>query len=153
MGKKKTKTQQTQTNSYQYMAPPDTADTSAYRNSINQAYDTPDPSIAYNFGAQRNKLMDRYQENPFGADYSPEVRDAAKYSGMNDLDQMQGQAYREDSFNRKNAKVGALGGIAGLTAPQLAQTGGTMSGTTTQSGGMLGQILGAGAGIGQAALM
>jgi hypothetical protein len=152
MGKKKQKTQQTQTNTYQYMAPPSTPDTDAYRNSINQAYDTPDPSIAYNFGAQRNKMMDRYQ-NPFGADYSPEVNDAVKYSGQNDLDQAQGAAYREDSFNRKNAKVGALGGLAGMTAPQLAQTGGTMSGTTTQSGGMLGQLIGAGAGIGSAALL
>jgi hypothetical protein len=153
MGKKKTKTDQRTTNTYNYMAPPDTADTSAYRDSINKAYDTPDPSIGYSFAGARQRVGDRYGANPFGADYSPEVADAARYSGISDLDQAQGQAYREDAFNRKNAKVGALGGIAGLTAPQLVQTGGTMTGTQTQSGGMLGQILGAGAGIGSAALM
>ncbi len=152
MGKKKTKQQQQTTNTYQYMAPPDTKDTNAYRDSINQAYDTPDPTIAYSFANARSRVKDRY-DNPFGADYSPEVADAAKYSGQNELDQGQGAALQADAYNRKNAKVGALGGIAGLTAPQLAQTGGSMTGTTTQSGGMLGQLIGAGASIGSAALM
>lgn len=134
------------------MPPPDTRDTTAYRDSINNAYDTADPSIAYSFNNQRNKIKDRY-DNPFGADYSPEVADAAKYAGTNELDQAQGAALQADAFNRKNAKVSALGGVAGLTAPNLVQTGGTMNGTTTQSGGMLGSILGAGASIGSAALL
>ena len=152
MSKKKTKTQQTQTNTYAYQAPPDTKDTQAYRDSISQAYDTADPTIAYSFNNARNHVKDRY-DNPFGANYSAEAADAAKYAGINELDQGQGAALQADAYNRKNAKVAALGGVAGLTAPQLVQTGGTMNGTTTQSGGMLGQILGAGAGIGSAALM
>jgi hypothetical protein len=81
------------------------------------------------------------------------VADAAKFAGTNELDQAQGAALQSDAYNRKNAKVAALGGVAGLTAPQLVQTGGSMTGTTTQSGGMLGQILGAGASIGSAAIM
>jgi hypothetical protein len=153
MGKKKVKTTQQTANTYGFQTPPSTPDTSAYRDQINKAYDSPDPSIGYSFAGARQRIGDRYGNNPFGADYSPEVRDAAQYAGVSDLDQAQGQALREDSFNRKNAKVGALGGLAGLTAPQLVQTGGTMTGTQTQSGGMLGQILGAGAGIGSAALM
>lgn len=132
------------------MAPSDTRDTTAYRDSINHAYDTADPTIAYSFNNARNNLKDRYS-NPFGANYSAEATDAAKYAGMNELDQGQGAALQADAFNRKNAKVGALGGIAGLTAPTLVQTGGTQN--TTQSGGLFGQILGAAAGVGSAALM
>jgi hypothetical protein len=146
--KKKTKT--TTTNSYGWQQNPGSADIDALRKQVGSSFDTPDPSIAYNFGAQRNKMMDRYQ-NPFGADYSPEVNDAVKYSGQNELDQMQGQAYREDAFNRKSGKINAMGSLAALTGPQLTQTGGTSN--TVQSTPMWGQILGAGAGIGQAALM
>ena len=148
MGKKKQKT--VQTNTYGWQTPPETADTGAYRSAVNNAYDTPDPSIAYSFNSARQRLKDRF-DNPFGANYSPEVADAAKYAGTNELDQQQGAALQADAYNRKNAKVAGLAGVAGMTAPQLVQTGGTSN--TTQSSGLLGQILGAGASIGSAAIM
>jgi len=148
MGKKKQKT--TTQNTYSYQKPPDTADISALRNQINSAYDTPDSGIGYSFGKARQRVENRFG-SPFGADYSPEVREAIKYNDISELDAAQGAAYNQDAMQRRMAKTGALSGLAGLTAPQLVQTGGTQ--TSVQSGGMLGQIIGAGAGLGQAALM
>lgn len=148
MSKKKQKTEQT--NTYGYMTPSNTPDINAYRDTVNTAYDTPDPNIPFAFAQARDQANNRF-DNPFGADYSPEVRDAAKYANNNSLDQAQGQALREDTFNRKIGKVGAQGALAGLTAPQLVQTGGNS--TTTQSGGLAQQLIGAGASIGSAAIM
>jgi hypothetical protein len=151
MGKKKTKT--TSTNTYGWQQNPGSADQDAYRASINSAYDTPDASIPFAFNNARESVKNRYS-NPFGADYSPEVADAARYSGMNELNQAQGQAVREDAFNRKQGKTAALGGLAQMTGPQLVQTGGTQN--TTQSNGImgvLGPIMQAGASLGGAALM
>jgi hypothetical protein len=147
MGKKKTK-QETK-NTYNYMTPPSTPDTSAYREQIAKSYDTPDPSIPYAFSNARNQIKDRFS-NPFGADYSSEVQDAAKYAGNSALDQAQGQAMREDQFNRANAKVSAQGGLAGLTAPNLVQTGGTQ--VLTKPGFGWGDALGMGASVGTALL-
>lgn len=152
MSKKKQSTVQNQTNTYGWQTPPSTADTNAYRDAVNTSYDKADPTIGYAYDQQRSHLMDRY-DNPFSANYSPEARDAAQYAGVNDLNQQQGAALQADAFNRKQAKVGGLAGVAGMTAPVLTQTGGNMNSTTTQSGGLLGSILGAAAGVGQAALM
>lgn len=147
----KKKTEQTQTNTYGWQQNPGSADIDTLRNQINQSYDTADPGIAYAFNNQRNNIKNRF-DNPFGADYSPEARDAATYAGQNDLDQAQGAAYQMDAFNRKNQKVAALGGLASQTAPQLTQTGGT--GTTIQSSPFnWGGLLNAGASVGSAALL
>jgi len=86
--------------------------------------------------------------SPFGADYSPEVREAQQYNDINNIDQMQGEANRMDSFNRKQGKTQAYGSLASMTAPVLTGTGGT----TVQSQSMLPQIIGAGAQLGSAAL-
>lgn len=132
MGKKKKTTQnQTSTNTYGWQTHPGSADINNLRNQINTAYDTPDSSIPYAFNQQRAQLMDRY-DNPFGANYSPEVRDAARYRGTEELNQAQGQAYRDDAQFRKQAKLAAFGNLAGMTSPVLTQTGGTMQGTTIQ---------------------
>lgn len=129
--KKKTTQNQTSTNTYGWQQNPGSADIDRLRSQINTAYDTPDSSIPYAFNSQRAQLMDRY-DNPFGADYSPEVRDAVRYRGTQDLNQAQGQAYRDDAQYRKQAKVAAFGNLAGMTAPTLTQIGGSMQGTTTQ---------------------
>ena len=147
--KKKTETQQT--NTYGYQPGAQSADIDALRNQINSSYNQSDPGIAYSFNNQRKNLQNRF-DNPFGANYSPEAADAAKYAGTNDLDQAQGAAYQMDAFNRKNQKVAALGGLASQTAPVLTQTGG--SGTTTQTTPFnWGGILNAGSSIGSAALL
>lgn len=148
MGKKKTT--QTQQNTYQYMTPTETPDIANLRAQIGQSYDTADPSIGYHYGKRREQAQNRFA-NPFGPNYSPEVIAAQRYNDLNEIDQEQGIAQRMDVFNRRQAKVGALGGLASQTAPQLVGTG--SSGTTTQSGSPWGAIIGAGAQIGQAALM
>jgi tRNA A37 N6-isopentenylltransferase MiaA len=130
----KSKSKSKTTNTYAYQAPPQTQQMQQYGQSINDAYDTPDPSIGYQFASARGRIDDRF-DNPFGQDYSPEVQDAMKYSGHQQLDQAQGQAYREDAFRRKEGKLGHQAAYAGMTAPQLVQTGGTFQGSQSQPWG------------------
>lgn len=147
---RKSKTQTTQTNTYGWMTPTDTADTIALREQINKAYDTPDPTIPYSFARRREGVQNRFG-NPYGPNYSPEVMDAIRYNDLNDLDQEQGAAMRLDRFNRRQAKTAALAGLASHTAPRLVQTGG--SGTTvSQQPFNWGGLIGAGANIGMAAI-
>jgi hypothetical protein len=89
-------------------------------------------------------------DNPFGPNFSPEVSDAIKYSENQNIDQMQGQAGREDAFNRKNAKVSAKMTNAALHAPTLTQTGGSMQGSQTAALGPA--LIGAAGAIGGGAL-
>lgn len=148
-----TKTTQTQSNSFGYMTPPTSSAQAAYDQHVAKAYDTPDPTIPFTFGNMKQNVGNRL-DNPFGFNYSPEVSDAIKYSQNNQIDQMHGQASREDLFNRNAAKTQALAGSAAGHAPQLIQTGGT--GTTVQSQGIGSLLMGglnAGASLGSAAMM
>lgn len=142
--KKKT----TQTQTYGWQQNPGSADITKYRDEIGKAYDTADPTIPYTHARMRESAKNRFG-SPFGADYSPEVREAQQYNDLNEIDQMQGEANRIDSFNRKQGKAQAYGSLAGMTAPQLTGTGGT----SVQSQSMLPQIIGAGASLGSSALM
>ena len=120
-----------QTMTYGSVAPVDTQDTIALRNQINKAYDTPDASIPYSSARQREAVGNRFG-GMYGANYSPEVQDAIRYSATNDIDQEQGAAVRLDSFNRRQAKTAALGGLAQQTGSRVVQTGGSGTGTQTQ---------------------
>lgn len=111
------------TNQYDYKSPPSWAGMDAFNANLS-AFDTADPSISYNFANQRSAANNRIS-NPFGPGISPEVADAMKYQSNEQLNQGQGQALREDSFNRRNAKQSALATGAALTAPSLVQTAGT----------------------------
>lgn len=130
--KKKTES----TNTYAQIVPQETQDTTALRNQINTAYDTPDPSIPYAYSRQREAAKNRFG-SPFGANYSPEVREAQQYNDINNIDQEQGAATRLDTFNRRQAKTGALAGLAGQTAPRIVQSGGTQTSTTPFNFGSL----------------
>ena len=130
--KSKSTSKQQQTNTYGHIQTPITAQQQAFDDHIKTAYDQADPNIPYQFNNAREALNNRF-DNPFGADISPEVRDAVKYEQGNFIDQAQGQAAREDSFNRKQAKTGALATSAGMVAPQLVQTGGSSIGSGTQT--------------------
>lgn len=143
----KGKTQQQTTNTYGFQSPPSWGGLEDFDKSISEAYDTADPSIPYTFANMRNNVNSRLS-NPFGPNYSPEVADAMKYSETQNIDQMQGQAMREDSFNRKNAKVTAKATKAGMTAPILTQTGGSMTGSQTTPWGpaVIGAVGAVGAG-------
>lgn len=140
MSSKKTTTS---TNTYGWQTPTDTADTIALRNQINTAYDTPDATIPYAFARRREAAKNRFG-SPFGANYSPEVREAQKYNDINELDQEQGVANRMDSFNRRQGKTAALAGLSGQTQSRLVQTGGTQ---VVQTPFNWGGLLSAGAGI------
>lgn len=154
MGKTKTKTNQTSTNTYGWQTAPTTQAQQSFDTYVKDAFETPDPSIGYQFGKMRENIKNRV-DNPFGHNYSPEVQEALQYSGENELDQQQGQALREDASTRKQLKLGGLGASAAAHAPVLTQTGGTMQGTQTQSqpwGNYLMGGISAGAQLGSAAL-
>lgn len=144
----KSKTTSSNTNSYGSIAPTDTADVIALRKQIDSAYDTPDPTIPYSFARRREAVANRFG-SPFGADYSPEVREASKYNDLNELDQEQGMANRMDTFNRRNAKTQAMSGLANQTGSRIVQTGGQGS-STQYTPFNYGNLISAGAQVGSA---
>lgn len=142
------KKKSTQTQTYGWQQNPGSTDITKYREEIGKAYDNPDPTIPFEFSRRREQANNRFG-SPFGAEYSPEVREAQRYNDINAIDQEQGQANRIDSYNRKQGKAQAYGSLAGMTAPQLTGTGGT----SVQSTPMLGSIIGAGTSLAGSALM
>jgi hypothetical protein len=163
MSKKKQQTQQTQntnfqnTNSYGWLNAPETDDIKAVRDFKFAA----DPHIGYSFGNARNQLASSFA-NPLGGVYSPNMRDSILRSGNADLSQREAQAYSEANQGLQGQQFAQKGLVAGLTAPRMVQTGSSGSGassgnsTTTQSGGLLGDLLlasmsGAGQGMSAAA--
>lgn len=144
MGKKKT----TQTNTYSHVAPPETADVSALRN----MKATADPSIPFQYAKMKQSMENSYR-NPLGSATNPATMEAMSRATSQGLAQDQAQAQRESQFQADQANYNRQAAIAGMTAPQLVQTGGTQ----TQSGGfwsgLLQQGIGAGASLGSAALM
>ncbi len=152
MNKKKTtqNTNQTQsynnTSSYGWQAPPDTADVQALRNFQFSA----DPSVGYAFGSAKSAIGNSFN-NPLGGVYSPQMRDAILRGSLSDLAMKESQAKTEANQALQGQQFGQRAAVAGLTAPRLVQTGGsgtsagTGTGTTTQSGGLLGDLLVGGA--------
>lgn len=152
--KSKQQTQQRSTNTYGYMNRPTTQADIELDEAINHAFNTPDPTISYSAANQHEALNNRFSDM-FGTNYSPEVKDAIKYTEGQNINQATGQAYREDSQNRNLGKLGAKAAVADARAPQLVQTGGTFQGTTTTNPGVGGLIMGglsAGAQLGSAAM-
>jgi hypothetical protein len=74
------------------------------------------------------------------------VRDAGLRTGEMDLAQQQAQANRASQYDVNNQSLNKETALAGLTKNNLVQTGGT----TTNSGGFLGDLLLATAGGGSA---
>lgn len=131
MKQKKTNQTQTTRNTYQYMTTPGSADIDALRQNISRLGNI-DPSIQYEAGLAKQNIENRFN-NPFGANYSPEVQDAIRYNQGQQIDQRAGVMVRDDRRRAQLAQISAQGGLAQLTAPQLVQSGGTMQGTMTQS--------------------
>lgn len=168
MTKKKTTTQQTQTqnhnqattsnqsfnntNVYDWLNPPDNDDVRAVRGFQFQV----DPSIGYAFGSARNQIANSFS-SPIGGYYSPQIKDRVLRSSLSDLAQREGQIRSEANNNLQGQRFNQAVTVAGMTAPRLVQTGssgsstgtGTSSGTgsssgsgtTTQSGGLLEAML------------
>ncbi len=97
-----------------------------------------DPTIAANFGAQKQDL-ERSFVSPTGSYSTPELREQMMRSGIQEIGQNQAVATRADQYNQNQQKLGQLGQIAGLSAPEFAKT----KETQKQGGGFWGQLAGA----------
>jgi len=136
MGKRKTTQQSTQTNTYAYQTPPETADVTALRGMKAQV----DPSIPYRYAKGREEY-DNSWKNPLGSATSPAVREAASRVTNQRLAMDEGNTMSAAQNEADNTNFSRQAAIAGMTAPQLVQTGGTMNGTTTQTGGFWSGLL------------
>jgi hypothetical protein len=160
MSKKKTKTDQTQsqnyanTNTYSQIAPEDTADIKAFRDFRPQT----DPGLAAQYGNAKNQLTSSFN-NPLGGYATAGMRDAQQRTGLRNLNQDESQAFRSGAYDQNQQRLGQVSSLAALTAPRLVQSGssgsGNMTGSSTQvqSGDLLGQLIGAGSQVGSAALL
>lgn len=75
-----------------------------------------------------------------GAYYSPQARDQALRSGNERLGQQEGQAFREGQYDVNKLNYSRDLAVAGMSAPQLVQTGSSGTQTGTQSGTQQGTI-------------
>lgn len=158
-GSKQKQTQQQQqsfsnTNTYGWMTPPDTADVGAMRDFKFEQ----DPRLSYSFARAAQRLGDTYN-NPMGGYTTPQLRDARLRAGYEDLAQEEGQAVREDSYARQGLDYARKVDVAGMTQPRLAQTSssgnssGTSSGTIQQTQSPLNSIIQGGSAISSALIM
>lgn len=153
-------------NTFDFLTPPDTEDIRRQRGFQFQH----DPRVGNAFSRQRRMLHESYG-NPFGANTTQSLRDAALRAGDEDSAQNEAQAYREESHGLQGLQYGQLSDVANLTRPQLVQTGqsgtshedshatgtssGTASGTgtTTQSQPLLPGLIQGASGVGSALIM
>lgn len=151
MGSKKTTT--TQQNQYGWQQMPDNPDIAALRAEVNKPIQV-DPSLQYIY-ANRKKDLESDITNPFGnaSQYSPEMQNAMRYAGRNEIDQQYGQASKEAYSAAEQNKMNQRYALAGLTAPQLVQTGGTTIQKKPYNwGSLFGQLIGGGQQLGSAAI-
>lgn len=139
-------TTQTQANTYSQVVPQNTPDIDAFRKWEPQV----DPGIGYQYARARDDLKDTY-DNPLGAYTTPAVKEAALRSGLKDLNQQEGQAFRAGEYDVNAQKLGQLGGVAELTAPRIVQSGSTGS-QTTPGQSIWPTIISSAAGVGASAL-
>lgn len=117
------------TNTYDWMKPPETADVQALRD----FKFTADPRIGYTYGNARNQAANSLN-NPLGGNYSPQMRDQILRSTLSDLSQREGQAYSEANQGLQGAQYGQRAALAAITAPRLTQTGSSGVGSGSSSG-------------------
>jgi hypothetical protein len=89
-----------------------------------------DPGLHAQYGKLRSKLKSGFN-NPLGANYSPEVRDAIIRSGEERLGRDEAEAYRGGQYDANRLGYSRDVTVAGMSQPQLVQTGGTTSGTSS----------------------
>jgi len=143
----KKKKEQTQTNSYQYLTPPSTPATTQLQSMV-QSPTQIDPSIPYSYGREREDYQNTFQ-NPLGAYTSPAVRDAAQRVMGERLSEGESAAEQSSRLASQGQAFGQQATVAGLTAPQLVQSGAIS--VTREPFDWLGAI-GTGASVGAAAL-
>lgn len=142
---KTTQTQQSQArNEYGWQAPPDSPDL----NKLRDAKFEIDPGIPAQFGRERQQLEHGFNQ-PAGAYYPTQVKDAILRSGNERIGQQEAQAMREGQFDVNKLNFARDSAVAGMTRPVLTQTGSTSSGsgtgTATQSQSPYGTIASVGA--------
>ena len=116
--KKKTKTK----NDYQFLARPDTADTIAARNAL-QNINFTDP-VNNVFGAMQRDI----ENMDFGDEKLPEgVQERVKYARMMRLKQDKGAALADATARQEMAKTGNLMNMAQMTQSPLVQSGSTQT--------------------------
>jgi len=118
------------TASYDYKTPPSTPALDTLKN---QTFEI-DPGIAAQYGRQRNDLQRSFGQ-PQGGFVPPQVRDAQMRSGMERLGRDEAQAMREGAYDVNKLNFARNQSVAGMSAPQLVQTGttGTQQGTVKHS--------------------
>jgi hypothetical protein len=119
-------------------------------NTVNWGYQTPpttpaveklastqfpvDPGLKYQYADLKRRFLGSFN-NPMGAAYNPSVKDQMLRSGMERIGRDEAQAYRQGQYDVNKLNYGRDVTVAGMTQPQLVQTGGTyngnMSGTST----------------------
>jgi hypothetical protein len=124
-----TKSKTQQTNTHAYMTPTETADIKSLRD----MKATTNPTIPYQYAAARENLANSYK-SPLGAATSSAVRDAAGRSAHNRMGMEQAISMANVYNDADNTNFARQAAVAGMTAPQLVQTGGS----GTQSTGGLG---------------
>ncbi len=79
--------------------------------------------------------MERSFASPVGGYVSPQVAAMQRESGLERLGSQQAQAEREGQYDVNKLNFARNQAVAGMSAPQLTQTGttGTQQGTTVQS--------------------
>jgi len=102
---------------YQFMEPPDTADTKAYRDWNPER----DPSRPYQFARQRRDILNLYN-NPLGAYTTPELKEQMTKSALEENAQQEGQSALEENAQFNAMKGGQLSDMAKIKSPQLVNT-------------------------------
>jgi hypothetical protein len=137
------------TTTWGQVTPNETEDTRRLRD---QKFEV-DPGLAHQYAQQRQNLHSGFN-NPTGAYYSPQVRDAIVRAGDERLGEQEAQAFREGQSDVNRLNFARNSTVAAMTAPKIVQTGLTSSGsgTITQSQSPWGAILQGGASLGSASL-
>ncbi len=120
MGKKTNQT--TQTNKYEYVAPPRNENYEAAK-SLNENVDLTTP-IHQQYGQLTNQINESGNEF-FGANGSQELRDKVRQNRLFSATMNKGRDLSSATQAENNLKTGNYMSLGAATAPQLVQTGGT----------------------------
>lgn len=137
------------TNTFDQITPKDTPDIDAAR----QFQFSVDPRIKQIYGAASKSNTDSYS-SPIGGYYPPQMRDASIRSGQARIADQEADATNTATQGLQGQQYAQKIGLAGLTAPQIVQTGGSgtgsQQGTTTQTQSILPALIGGAAQVGAA---
>jgi len=140
--KQETKSSQTNTASYGWEKSPITPEIQGVIDIANKPVSI-NPAIQGMYGQLEGEIKNSYND-PFGSYTNQDVKEKSLRSNLHKLAADKGRAMNEGFFDAENQQFGRKVAAAGMTAPQLVQTGSTSTGnqTTQQGGGFWGSVLG-----------